>query len=464
MQSANADVLYSLPQDGGESQVYSLASGDVGIQRLGNEMQGVVNKIEVNGWSLGGVVDARIVLVCFSDAAYSMPCANATSTASEITNTGLGNNGSGGNGGFSGTAITPYTMVVGNYYKLHVTHSSGSGFKWGKRINTSGLPAAWVDQFSCVGCTDSGGTGHALSFRLNTISDGEISRLLPLDGSAFETLADAHFTGYYSRACGVSSYNYAHFLFSHSTGTTTSAYVPLSSCGLSAYDFQVGSTYLPYLGNYTYKVRLTNNAPPLVFNPTGTAFSASSTFSLITFGAGTTEFQFGQSQILGDSLLDGSILDNSVLVNEASGNATTTFYGQLQTGFAVVDVISTKFPFNWAIGFGQVLSDLDTMTSTTSLPEMEVDFGFLSTLQNISTTTGPVNWTVTFLSQDTFQDVADMTAVQLARTMCSYILWIALVFFAINEAYAVFSGGRSRVFQQNIEVQGDGHFKSWHRG
>jgi len=170
-----------------------------------------------------------------------------------------------------------------------------------------------------------------------------------------------------------------------------------------------------------------------------------------------SDFNWSDSQILGGQ---GLLSGESVLTE---GNASSTLYGQLHSGFAVVDVLSTKFPINWAIGFGQVLSDLELLSATTSLPEMTVDFGYLHTVQRIATTSGPINWSVKYLGAETFYDVADFAPIVLARSMASGILWILLVMFAMGEAYSIFSGGRRRVFEQNIDVQGDASFKSWHR-
>jgi len=167
-----------------------------------------------------------------------------------------------------------------------------------------------------------------------------------------------------------------------------------------------------------------------------------------TFTTGSV-YNWSDSATVGESsILGGSVLNGNTVLTE--GNATTTIYGQIQSGFAIIDVISTKFPFNWAIGFGQVLSDLDSRQATTSLPEMSVDFGFLHSLQAIATTTEQ-DWNVDFLPASTWQQVADFTPIKLARTMCVYILWISLVMFAVREAYSIFARGQSGVFAWDTE-------------
>jgi len=445
-----AATLISLPSDASEGDVYSHNTGDIGKQNLGTGLEGIVTAVGLQGWSGGSTVDIQAVIQCFTDSAYALPCTTPTSTPTTIDNSGVAANGSGGTGGgWTRTYQTAYQLLPQNYYRIYATASSGL-FKWGKRLSSTGVPADWVDNFSCTGCTNSGSTAHGLSFRLETLDDGQITPSQPESGEAFASLSDAVFEGFYNRTCTASEYTHAHFRISFSTGTTTNAYIPLSSCSLTLYQYQLGATYLPYIGTYTYQVRLTKNAPPLSYNPVGTTFSASTTFSVLSLN-NDADFDWDDSAIIGDSLLNGSILDGGVLGDD--NVSTTTLYNQTRTGFAIVDAIQTKFPFNWIVGFGQTVTELQTLTSTTSLPEMEVDFGYLHSLQSIPTST-PMNWTVTFLSTQTFYDVAQMSSIQLARSMAVYILWIVLLLFVVKEAYGIFGRGRSWESEGSSEVGG----------
>jgi len=126
-------------------------------------------------------------------------------------------------------------------------------------------------------------------------------------------------------------------------------------------------------------------------------------------------------------------------VNDA--NATSTLFGA-SAAFNLVDVILGKFPINWVIEMGQVITDLQTQTSTTSLPSMSVNFGELRTLQAIATTS-PQNWTVNFLSADMFQQISDIPAMQTARQVCSGILWFGLVMLGWRESRRLFAAGNT---------------------
>lgn len=174
----------------------------------------------------------------------------------------------------------------------------------------------------------------------------------------------------------------------------------------------------------------------------------------VLFGAwkvfSTGEFNWSESAIFGDSaFLTGGILDGeSVLTQE--GNASTTLIAQVRTGFAIIDALGTKFPFNWMIAAGQVIGQLHTHTATIEKPEMVVDFGYLGTLQTISTTTSQ-NWTVAYIDEETFDQVAGFAPIILARQMAVYILWIVLLFFVMREAYGVFGTRAGREYQDHVE-------------
>lgn len=167
--------------------------------------------------------------------------------------------------------------------------------------------------------------------------------------------------------------------------------------------------------------------------------------------SGTYQWQdsaiFGGTGILSGGLLDGDTL----LLNE--GNASTTLVSEIMTGYAMIDALATKFPFNWIIGGGLILSSLKNETATTSLPSMTVDFGYLRTVQAIATTTGPVNWSVDYIGSDDFATVAAFGPIIIARQMAVYILWIALFFFVLKEAMSIFGRRDNREYGDFVADQ-----------
>jgi len=116
-------------------------------------------------------------------------------------------------------------------------------------------------------------------------------------------------------------------------------------------------------------------------------------------------------------------------------NATSTVFA---SAYGIAGIILNKFPINWVVQYADVLSSLPTLTATTTIPAVTVDYGGLREIQNIPTTT-PQNLSFTFFSASTFDTVGQMAGVQLARTLVGYTLWLGLIGFAWRRAKSLFT-------------------------
>lgn len=109
----------------------------------------------------------------------------------------------------------------------------------------------------------------------------------------------------------------------------------------------------------------------------------------------------------------------------------------LNSLFSWVDILSNKFPLNWITQSATIFYNLADSTSTTTVPEVTVNYGGLSLLQNIPTTT-PINTEFTFFSAQTFDDVAEIPGMDTMRTLVSWVLWIGLITFVWREGGRLF--------------------------
>lgn len=274
-------------------------------QKLGNNMAGVITQIFIaqsNSNAISNSNTAVSRLYCYSDSGYSVPC-DSSPVSAQASQTSA----SGGAKYMGGTISPSYSMSAGNYYLLSATSTGPNGnCSFGNTLRGEGsdlasTPAMWQNGLRCFNtasstpsawyeadCTASPGTGsiNSLGFQLWTGSPPFILPSFPETGHVYDGVP-LLFAGAYNRGTCL-SYSYAHFIFSYtSTGSTTEAYVPLTNCGLTLYNFTFDANYFPFVGDYTFRANLTSN------NNTGltggctilepcTTLSASSTFSLAT--------------------------------------------------------------------------------------------------------------------------------------------------------------------------------------
>jgi len=139
---------------------------------------------------------------------------------------------------------------------------------------------------------------------------------------------------------------------------------------------------------------------------------------------------------------DFSTNDTLVLAGAPYVSGSTTTPTDLLSSFSLVDYFLQKFPINWIVDLTVVVFELQESTTTTDLPSMEVDFGYLNTLTAIAATS-TMDTNVVFMASTTFQRVADIPAMGYAREMVAGMLWFGLVMFGIREGRRIFSAQAS---------------------
>lgn len=149
-------------------------------------------------------------------------------------------------------------------------------------------------------------------------------------------------------------------------------------------------------------------------------------------GSTTTEKEFQTVELMVGTT--GAAFANQQVVTEQTASSSLL---SLSTIFDFKDQVLGKFPINWVIEYSNVLQNLASSTSTTTIPSVTINYGSLSLLQNIPTTT-PITTTFTFFSADTFDEVGEMSGIQLFREFVSWTLWIALVSYAWRRGQSLF--------------------------
>lgn len=453
-----AATYLSIPFDGtqnGTADNPSYATGALSgghsqmAQELGSGLSAPISGATVGmDRFIAGTYAGSVVLYCFEDAGYSVPCVGGSTVA---TSSSWSHNTT---GTITETvSFSPmYVMIPTRYYKIAVditTAGCGNGSLgcyWRSRISTTGIPAAMITATSSVYGAEwfSNGSSNVQVFSLTT-PDGEyISSSEPAASSGYLNSSAVRFRGYYNRSCSLSQYTHAHFLISEvATASTTSFYVPLSSCGLTAYDFGVSSAYLPSAGSYTYKVRMTDSAPPLDYSPGGTTLSASTTFSVLFPPAGTS----GSGSTLPPSILDESLLydesfdsyfqqanvSGGILASETA-TSTAQFLGNFSLIQGIRNTIGQKAPFNWFFEAGSAFAQ-GAATSSSGTSTIAWDFEGVSTSTDALLGGNPIE----LFSANTISQFAPNGFLTLIKTIISAVLWLAVFFFWYYRVRAIFA-------------------------
>lgn len=458
-ETAHAAIYINIPFDGtittggGDNPSYGNGLGDGSPlnsqmgQNLGTGLSAVIESATI-GFDrfIGGTAVGELVLYCFIDAGYSVPCTTGsmTATSSPFSTTQTGSFP------ITGTFSPVYVMEPLRYYRLalNLRGSCASltlGCYWQSRTATSGIPPAMIQATSTIiGDTWTkfgANVANVQVFSLSTADPPYIEPTHPTPSEAFDTHLNAVFRGVYDRGCFFSDWTHAHFVFSHvDTGSTTSRYLPLNLCGAAVYNYAFSAEILPYAGAYTYRVRLTQNAPPLVWNPIGTPFSASSTFS-ITFpppAAGPSGLLSGESLLSGSMLYDpafDSYFQQVAIEGGILGSTTATSTGQLFSALGALQaargIAGGKFPFNWVFEAGDAISASLAATSSVEL-ELEMDFGAASSTAGVFG-----NTKITLFSPTTIQQFMPPGFAAGLRTLMGAVLWISAAGYVIRRTQSM---------------------------
>jgi len=456
---AYADTYLSIPFDGtqvagGADQAsYSVKALVGGHSQMGQKL-GTGFNAPISGATVGmdrfiaGTYAGSVVLYCFTDSNYSVPCVGGSTVA---TSSSWSHNTTGSV--TETVSFSPvYVMEPTKYYMIAVditTAGCGNGSLgcyWQSRTDTSGIPSAMIQATSTIygNAWTINGSANVQVFSLITPTGEFISGSHPAASSGYLNYTSVRFKGYYSRSCTASQYTHAHFLISEvATASTTSFYVPLSSCGLTAYDFGVSSAYLPAAGSYTYKVRMTKNAPPLDYSPDGTTLSASTTFSILFAPSDTN----GSGSTLPPSILDESLLyDDSFntyfqntaqsggILSSTTGTSTAQFMGNWSIVQGIRNTIGQKAPFNWFFEAGTAFAQ-GAATTSSGTTTIALDFNGVSTTTDTIFGGAPVE----LFSANTISRFAPSGFLALVHTIISAILWLSVFFFWYYRVRSIFA-------------------------
>lgn len=123
-------------------------------------------------------------------------------------------------------------------------------------------------------------------------------------------------------------------------------------------------------------------------------------------------------------------------------NATTTAVKGYSSLVGLYEIITGKFPFNWAFALAIEIRNLTTMsTSTPSFQPATLDMAQipLTTWERFPNATSTQNYSYTLFSTTTLHQVAQMPWVDLMRTLVSAILWIGFAGVVINKTFGIFN-------------------------
>jgi len=175
-------------------------------------------------------------------------------------------------------------------------------------------------------------------------------------------------------------------------------------------------------------------------------------FSVFGFGFfNNTVLDVVGTFVVGDDVSETEILQNQLIIETTGGGivdvtvptsetATSTLeslpfsWGQ---AFGLREAILSKFPFNWISGYVTVLNGLAESEATTTIPSVTINYGGLSLLQNVATSTA-IDTEITFFSGATIDEVAEFTGIQSMRTFLGWVLWLGLIGYASRAGKQMF--------------------------
>jgi len=162
--------------------------------------------------------------------------------------------------------------------------------------------------------------------------------------------------------------------------------------------------------------------------------------SIGTFVVGTTTGGYEPSiqEIAAAELVMDTNLGEAAADMVVTSDATASSTVLALNGFLNFrQTLMNKFPINWTIDTVALLSALSTSTATTTLDEIEFDFGTMTTLEWVATTS-VTDLQITFYDWDWIYTLSSLAGIQLLRQGGVWMLWVGLAFLAFKEAERMF--------------------------
>jgi len=142
--------------------------------------------------------------------------------------------------------------------------------------------------------------------------------------------------------------------------------------------------------------------------------------------------QYG-SQILESEIVEFNVSNNTADITIGTDATNTTFaLGGLFYGW---DILKEKYPLNWIFDTYDIFVDLQSTTTSYTIPEATLNFGtdmiLLNTYMPTASTTN--NLEITFFSSSTIQQVANLPIWPTVRTLQVWFLYIEMVLYVWRE-------------------------------
>jgi len=330
------------------------------------------------------------------------------------------------------------------------THAANwDGFGFGQESGT-----AYIDDFEGTSPPPVGGEPNTPPNHQFSVSEnGSRFTLLVPDGGTVATTSDIGFTAYVAPA-DFATGTVAHVSLYQPEVAALSANL-IDACnvfgnGQCSIDFPItaagtttGTVSVTYNHNGTVRASWSLTSPtfwsslPLIggaFSPNTIAdaktnyvvgFQSQADFGLNGDGTATTT-----QPVRIDCLVAGGC-------TATTSTASLSVLSGLGSVFNMSNVVFNKFPINWVVEFASILNSLASSTATTTITNVDVDFGSMKTLQSIPTTTVQ-SLNISFFSSATLDEVAAIPAIGVMRTVISWGLWLELMWYAWRRAMGIF--------------------------
>jgi len=400
-----SDVVYSQTINSSSGTTPSTQNGVV--QTLGTGISGIGHEITVD-FALTTRTSATAINVNITqcdDAAYSVNCAS----------TNEGNIVS----GITGTLGAASRVLV---FASDYTFDSTKYYKWS--LNIQGFSSevlqmfgSAADVYSGGNCKDNAGSVITGSVDCYFVITGTLTTEVPANYSNSYITGINSPTNYSTTASTSVSFSFG--WFNTSLEGYSLAGIRLSNTTKGQSILVPEKSALATTGTYTQSMTLIS----------GDSYS----FKPYLRSATSTGYVYGPTYYF--NVVSAAHSMSTVSGMTVSGSTSTP--DDLLQSFSIGDYIMQKFPFNWVTGIAAVIGVMQSQTSTTSLPTMSVNFGYLTTLNAFSTST-PINTTIDYMSTSTWTQLAAIPAIQTGRTLVSGMLWFGLVIFGVREARGVF--------------------------
>jgi hypothetical protein len=143
------------------------------------------------------------------------------------------------------------------------------------------------------------------------------------------------------------------------------------------------------------------------------------------------------SELLANQLvINTGLAVDSGMIDIVSGTTATSsevLYDFISGGLGIRNMVMQKFPISWVVETIEVLNSLSTSTATTTTPLFSLTF---ATSTMIATSTPII---VNFITPTFFDDIAEVPAIQVMRTLLVWSMWISFAGVIMRKVPSIFN-------------------------